>query len=297
MARVFVAVTRGAAGFKRHFVLKRLRPEMSVNPEIVGQFIDEARLSASLVHSNVVPVFDFGRDAEGYYLATEFILGRDLDAVRNASVQVRFKALELPLVMLVAQETLKALSYAHAKTDDNGKRLNLVHRDVSPNNIMVSSSGEVKLLDFGIVKSDDKLTRTQTGVIKGNVFYMSPEQARGIPVDARADLFSLGLVLFCMATGETLYRGTTNYDLLLRSGEGLGTAEWERVQALPTQLRALLERALRSDPAERFQSAEDFMRAIPSGTVASADQLKQLVTQLFGADFEREKQRYFGGTG
>jgi serine/threonine-protein kinase len=198
----------------------------------------------------------------------------------------------MPMVLYVAQEALKALSYAHGKTDDAGKALGLVHRDVSPNNLMVSARGEVKLLDFGIVKAEGKLSQTQAGMIKGNVFYMSPEQARALPVDARSDLFSLGLVLYTAFSGETLYRGVTNYDLLTRAGEGLGQREWDDVRRMPAELAALLERALQADPKKRFQSAEEFARAIPPALVSQAGSMQKLMEDLFKEDFAKERSRF-----
>jgi hypothetical protein len=296
MARISLAITHGAEGFRRQFVLKRLKTELTVNPEIVAQFIDEARLGASLVHSNVVPVFDFGRDDMGYFMAQEYILGRDLESVRRALFEAHRATLDVPLVLYVAHEALRALSYAHGKTDDHGRLMHLVHRDVSPNNLMISARGEVKLLDFGIVKAANKLSQTQTGMIKGNVFYMSPEQARGLEVDARSDLFSLGLVLFTACSGETLYRGTSNYDLLTRAAEGLSPAEWDRVQRLPPVLSKLLQRALQPDPKGRFQSAEEFSHAIPSGA-GTASGMQQLMEALFKDDFARERARFTGAVG
>lgn len=292
MARVSIAVTHGAEGFRRTFVVKRLKTELTVNPELVRQFIDEARLGASLVHSNVVPVFDFGRDNEGYFMAQEYIMGRDVDAVRRALFEKHRSTLDVSLTLYLAQEALKALSYAHGKTDDSGKHMGLVHRDVSPNNLMVSARGEVKLLDFGIVKAEGKLSHTQTGMIKGNVFYMSPEQARGLPVDGRSDLFSLGLVLFTAASGEPLYRGNSNYELLTRAAEGLSAAEWERVKRLPAPLPELLHRALQFDPKDRFASAEEFARAIPVAQVGSAATMQQLMEELFKEDFAEERARF-----
>jgi hypothetical protein len=291
MAKVSLAVTHGEQGFRRQFVVKRLKAELTGNPEVVAQFIDEARLGASLVHSNIVPVFDFGRDADGFFMAQEYIMGRDLDAVRRA-LWDKGTTLDLGKVLYVAQEALKALSYAHGKTDDAGKSLGLVHRDVSPNNLMISAGGEVKLLDFGIVKAEGKLSQTQEGMIKGNVFYMSPEQARGLPVDRRADLFSLGLVLYTSFTGETLYRGQTNYDLLTRAGEGLSAAEWEAVRRLPHELAQLLGGALQTDPKRRFQSAEEFARAIPSAHVGASNALQMLMEDLFRKDFAQERSRF-----
>ncbi len=292
MARVYLAVTRGAEGFKRAFVLKRLRPEIMGNPDAVTHFIDEARLGSSLVHSNIVPVFDFGRDAEGYYMAQEYILGRDFDAVTKASLNRRHAPVELGLVLYVAAETLKALGYAHTRTGDDGRPLGMVHRDVSPNNLMISAQGEVKLLDLGIAKSDENVTKTQAGMVKGNVFYMSPEQARGEPIDGRADLFSLGLVLFTAATGDTLYQGTSNYELLARAAKGLGANEWQRVALLAPELAALLNRVLQADRTSRFASAQEFAAALPAASVAPAQAMQALMGALFAEEFRREQAQF-----
>ncbi len=292
MARVFVAQTKGAEGFKRLFVLKRLRPEMSDHAEVVTQFIDEARLGASLVHSNIVPVFDFGRDAEGYFMAQEFILGRDVDGVVRTSVAKFGRTLDVEVILYIAQEALKALGYAHAKSDETGRPMRLVHRDVSPNNLMISADGELKLLDFGIVKADNKLTKTQEGIVKGNVFFMSPEQARGLPVDLRADLFSLGLVIYAAAAATPLYTGKTNYDLLLKAGGGLGDEDWARVSALPEPIATLLKKALQFDPNERFQNAEEFAAAIPTAKVAPVARVRALMTELFSAEFANDRNRF-----
>ncbi|MEW5738720.1 MAG: serine/threonine-protein kinase [Myxococcota bacterium] len=293
MAKVFVAMVRGAEGFRRLFVVKRLRPELAGTEELVNQFIDEARLGASLVHSNVVPVLDFGRDADGYYMALEYILGRDVDAVVQASMKKRGRALEVPVVLGIAQEALKALSYAHTKTDESGKWLGLVHRDVSPNNLMMTARGEVKLLDFGIVKGEHRLTKTQTGVVKGNLFFMSPEQAKGLPLDGRSDLFSLGLVLFYAATGETLYTGSTNFELLTRAAQGVLEVDLARLKALPEPLSSLLQKALKEDPAQRYADAEDFARAIAAtGQVATAAELKQVMELLLKDELAEEQARF-----
>ncbi len=198
MAEVFTAVANGAEGFSRIFVLKRMRPELSRNQEAVAQFIDEARMQASLVHSNIVPVFDFGRVGSEYFMTQEYIVGRDLTRL----VAGRYDHCQLPLdprfAYYVAHETLQALQFAHDKRDKDGQPLGIVHRDVSPGNIIVSAQGEVKLADFGVVKSNRRVTKTQVGMIKGNANFMSPEQARGHHVDARSDLFSVGLVLYLL---------------------------------------------------------------------------------------------------
>jgi type II secretory pathway pseudopilin PulG len=294
MAHVSVAQVRGAEGFRRLFVLKRLRPEASEHQEIVNQFIDEARLGASLVHSNIIPVFDFGRDAQGYYLAQEYILGRDVAAVVAASVHKRQAALEAKVVSWLAAEALKALQYAHTKTDDRGRPLGLVHRDVSPNNLMLTARGELKLLDFGIVKSEQRLTKTQAGMVKGNLFYMSPEQARGLEVDPRADLFSLGLVLYFAATAQHLYTGQTQYELMTRAAAGLTDEDRRKVQELPATLRAFVARLLENEPSARFASAEEAAAAVPRPTAVSAE-VEALVQSLLGEELRAETARLAAG--
>ncbi len=297
MARVSVAAVEGQEGFRRLFVLKRLKAELLPSAEAVAQFIDEARLGASLVHSNIVPVFDFGRDAEGYYLAQEYIMGRNLDALAQAAMAKTGKPLPVELVLFVAQETLRALDYAHHRADDAGKPLNLVHRDVSPNNLMASERGEVKLLDFGIVKSENRLTQTTPGIVKGNLFFMSPEQARGLPVDARSDLFSLGMVLFVLAAGHTLYGGNTSYDVLTRAALGPVEEDLELIRQLPAPLGPLVEKALKFEPGQRYASAGEFLAAVTAtGRVGSAQSMEVLVRDLFARELEEETNRLRGRT-
>jgi len=287
MAKVYVAVSRGAEGFQRSFVIKRLRSELTTNSEAVNQFIDEGRLGASLVHSNIVPVLDFGRDNDGYYLAQEYILGRSIDRLVEVSMSQLQQPLSPRMVLYLAQEALKALGYAHSKHDDRGNPMGLVHRDVSPSNLMVSERGELKLLDFGIVKSEKRLTKTQTGMVKGNLFFMSPEQAKGLVVDARSDLFSLGMVLLTASLGSTLYTGTTSYELLNRAGAGLTDEDLVRVRAMT--LGPLMEKALRQNPDERYSSADEFAKAVAAvGTPATAGEVGALVQQLFGVELANE---------
>jgi hypothetical protein len=293
MAKVSIAVVRGAEGFKRTFVLKRLKADHQGNQELVNQFIDEARLGASLVHSNVVPVFDFGRDADGYYLAQEYILGRSVDALLQASLDQRGRPLEPAVVVAIAQETLKALSYAHSRTNDAGQPMGLVHRDVSPSNVMVSQRGEVKLLDFGIVKSNDRVTQTQAGVVKGNLFYMSPEQARALNVDARSDLFSLGMVMATALLGTPLYTGNSMYELMTRAAAGPTADDLERIRAGGGPLSTFLLKALSLDPNGRYVDANAMAQALSTvGPAASAQELERLMTELVGDVLADEKKRF-----
>jgi hypothetical protein len=262
MAQVFTAVTFGAEGFRRTFVVKRLRAELSREPGVVAQFIDEANLGSTLVHSNIIPVFDFGKVGEEYFLAQEYILGRDLGRLTARVIERDRRPLPPKVVLYAAAEVLQALEYAHGKLGDGGRPLGIVHRDVSPSNVLVSARGEVKLFDFGIVKAEGRVTKTQHGVVKGNVSFMSPEQARGISVDGRADLFSLGLVMFYCLTGEILYHGETTYELLVKAATGPGPGELARIAALPAPCADVVRKALETDPTKRYQTATEFADAV-----------------------------------
>jgi serine/threonine-protein kinase len=295
MAKVSVAVVRGAEGFKRTFVVKRLKSEHAANQELVNQFIDEARLGASLVHSNIVPIFDFGRDADGYFLAQEYILGRDVDTLIEAHVKKYGTGLPPAIVATIGHEALKALSYAHTRTTDSGEFAGLVHRDVSPANLMISKRGEVKLLDFGIVKSADRVTQTQAGIVKGNLFFMSPEQARALPVDPRSDLFSLGMVMATALVGKPLYTGDNMYDLITRAGAGPTAADLELLSAAAGPLKTFLLKALAVDPEVRFQSASLMSSALASVlSPAPSVELEALMTEFFKDQLDAERQRFSG---
>jgi hypothetical protein len=292
MAEVYTAATFGAEGFRRTFVVKRLRAELAREPSVVAQFIDEANLASTLVHSNIIPVFDFGKVGDEYFMAQEYILGRDLGRLTLRVVERQQQALSPLVVFFAAAETLKALEYAHTKLGDTGRPLGIVHRDVSPSNILVSARGEVKLFDFGIVKAEGRMTKTQHGVVKGNVNFMSPEQARGTDIDARADLFSLGLVIYYCLTGDVLYHGNTTYELLVKAATGPGAEELARIAALPAPADAIVGRALQIDPAQRYQSAADFGAALAPHVGGAAAEAARLMRELFATDFQQEEARF-----
>ena len=304
MAQVFTAVTFGAEGFRRTFVVKRLRAELSRDPAVVAQFIDEAKLGSTLVHSNVIPVFDFGKVGDEYYLAQEYILGRDMGRVTTRSLERLQHPASVTTILHVAAQTLLALEYAHGKLSDSGRPMGIVHRDVSPSNILLSARGEVKLFDFGIVKAEGRVTKTQHGVVKGNVSFMSPEQARGTSIDGRADLFSLGLVIYYCLTGEVLYRGETTYELLVKAATGPGPDELARIAALPAPCAAIVGKALEVNPDRRYQTAAEFAAALAPHTAGGAAAAATTVATLFADDFRAEEARFAaalpqvaGGTG
>jgi hypothetical protein len=292
MAQVYTAVTFGAEGFRRTFVVKRLRAELTRDPAVVAQFIDEANLGSTLVHSNVIPVFDFGKVGDEFYLAQEYILGRDLGRVTARMMERQQRPIPPATVLYVASETLLALEYAHSKLGEGGRPMGIVHRDVSPSNILVSARGEVKLFDFGIVKAEGRVTKTQHGVVKGNVSFMSPEQARGINIDGRADLFSLGLVIYYCLTGSVFYRGETTYELLVKAATGPGAEELERLGALPAPCGEILTKALQTDPNLRYQTAADFAAAITPHIAGGAAASAAMMSTLFAEDFRAEEARF-----
>ncbi|HEX6835558.1 MAG TPA: serine/threonine-protein kinase, partial [Polyangia bacterium] len=204
MAEIYIARTHGVGGFEKLVALKVIHPNFSADPDFVQMLVDEAKLSVQLTHANIVQTFDLGRVDEQYYIAMELIDGIDLyKLLRRASEH----EIDFPfeVAAFIAAEVAQGLDYAHRKRDARGRPLKIVHRDVSPQNVLVSFDGEVKIVDFGIAKAALRGQQTAAGVIKGKYYYMSPEQAWGDPIDARTDIFSAGILLYEMIVGQMLY--------------------------------------------------------------------------------------------
>ncbi|HSS38693.1 MAG TPA: serine/threonine-protein kinase, partial [Polyangia bacterium] len=288
MSELFVAEATGVEGFTRHFVLKRLRPELAHDKEGVAQFIEEARLQAGLVHSNIVPVFDFGVVNGEYFMTQEYIVGRDLGRMVGRYADQHDAGMPETMAYYIAHETLQALAYAHDKRDKSGEPMGLVHRDVSAGNVMVSLLGEVKLGDFGIVKSNRRVSKTEAGMVKGNANFMSPEQARGRPVDHRSDLFSLGQLLYYCLTGNLIYTGENDLEVLYRAASGLTPDDLRALRQLPDPAGPILERALAFDPDHRFQSAMEFADALAPHAGTGKAATAKLMKQLFGDELRRQ---------
>jgi serine/threonine-protein kinase len=189
----------------------------------------------------------------------------------------------------VISEILQALDYAHHKNDETGRPMEIVHRDISPGNILISYRGEVKLSDFGIVKAGQRLSRTDVGLVKGNASYMSPEQARGDVVDSRSDIFSAAVVTFHALTGQALYGGeTTLNQLMVRAAVGLGTAQFDQISNLPPQIAPVLSRALSLEPGQRFQTAGEFCRAVQPMVTGGKAELAEMMARLFPTEMRKE---------
>jgi serine/threonine protein kinase len=288
MGIVYLAMAQGPRGFHKLVVVKELKPELVDEPTFLTMFLDEARLAARLSHPNIVQTNEVGSDGERYFMAMEYLDGRGLDHVRRRSKTTGFGLSSAMHIRIIA-DMLAGLDYAHQLTDFDGTPLQIVHRDVSPQNVFVTFSGHVKLLDFGIAKSAASPHQTSAGVLKGKVSYMSPEQARGLKVDARADVFSAGVMLWEALTGRRL-RGDKNDRETLSARI---TAELPRASSvrpgIPHELDEICARALARDREERYQSAghfqEDLERylAAAAPTVTSRD-VGECVSELFRED-------------
>ena len=260
MAELSKARLSGVEGFQKIVAIKKILPHLADNEEFITMFADEAKLAAQLNHSNIVHIFDLGKIAGGgYFIAMEYVDGRDLRALLQSAKDVG-SPIPTPLAVYVASKVAAALDYAHRRKDADGHDLNIVHRDVSPANILISYEGDIKLCDFGIAKAASKASETQSGALKGKVQYMSPEQAWGRPLDRRSDIFSLGCVLFEMLTEQKLFRGDTELSLLEKVRAARVVAPSTINPEVPKSLDAIVLKSLALEPEDRYSNASDLLR-------------------------------------
>ncbi len=261
MAEVFLGEVVGMQGFKKRVAIKRVLPHLAQNKAFMGMFLDEARLGARLDHANIVSVFDIGAADNTYFLVMEYVDGCNLKALMEG---LRKQGVPFPLgpAVFIAQEACRGLSYAHELTDEQGEPLHIVHRDISPPNILISKRGEVKVTDFGLAKAATQLEKTDPGVVKGKFGYLSPEAAMGQEVDARADLFALGVVLWEMLAGRRLFLGESDYHTV----KLVQAAEVPSLRQLHPDVdeafEQVLRKALARDPRDRFQTAREMGDAL-----------------------------------
>jgi len=273
MATTHLAVRRGAAGFRKVVALKRILTQSESSPESIVLFKGEAKLAADLIHPNIAQVFDFGEIGGVYYMALEFIEGADL-RVLTLALREQNQPMPLDMVKVVAVDLCAALAYAH-QLEINGAPANIVHRDVSPANVLISYAGAVKLADFGIAKAITNEHKTETGVVKGKVAYMAPEQAlMGKSVDGRADLFSLSVVLYEIAAGRRPFTGTSELDTLQNLVTGKYPPLIEVAPHIPYELAAVIERNLKPQVADRFADAEAMLDALAAFTLPANARLQ-----------------------
>jgi len=264
MAELYKAKRTGVEGFQKIVAIKKILPHLADDEEFVTMFADEAKLAAQLNHPNIIHIYDLGKiQAGGYFIAMEYVDGRDLRGIQRAGRDLNIP-LPVPLAVYVASRVASALDYAHRRRDAEGNELNIVHRDVSPQNILISYEGDIKLCDFGIAKAASKASKTQSGALKGKIQYMSPEQAWGRPIDRRSDLFSLGVVLHELLTGERLFQGDTDMNVLEKVRNAEVAPPSRSNPEVPHNLDAVVLKALAREPDERYANASDLLRDLDS---------------------------------
>lgn len=255
MAEIYRAKVFGVDGFEKTLAIKKILPHFSSDKEFISMLTNEAKLVVQLSHPNIVQVYDLGRVREDYFISMEYIHGVNLRQFLTKSLEIG-KPVPIEIGLHIISEVLKGLEYAHSKRGGNGTSLNIIHRDVSPHNILVSYEGEVKLVDFGIARAAQTISHTQLGILKGKVTYMSPEQALGKPLDQRSDIYSAGIILFEMLTGQRLYSGETQLEVLEQVRNTRVTYE-SLDSDIPEVIRKIIAKALAYNVKERYQTAAD----------------------------------------
>ncbi len=300
MAEVFKAKTFSHGGFEKLLVIKRILNHLSDNEEFVEMFVDEARISVELQHPNIIQVFDFGRMHENYYIAMECVEGKDTKGILRKLAERR-KLLPNEYAVYVAHEICKGLDYAHKRPDASGQLLGIIHRDISPSNILVSYTGEVKIADFGIAKARISAYITKDGVLKGKFEYMSPEQACGEQIDLRSDIFATGIILHEMLTGRRLFKTESDVQTLERIKRGEVDPPSKLNPAVPPRLDELVLKALSIDREDRFEDARAMQTALlefmyPATPDLVRESLSHFMTELFSAEIRGERDRLEEGT-
>lgn len=255
MAEVFLAKSQGASGVSKFLAVKRILPQYSENEEFIQMFKEEAKIAVNLNHSNVVSIFDFGMENKQFYLAMEFVEGQNLRQILN-HIKKENKHFSIDQIVYMIKEAAAGLDHAHRCLDGTtGKSLNIIHRDISPQNIMVSFEGEVKIVDFGIAKAESQMENTRAGTIKGKFGYMSPEQADGLPIDLRTDVFSLGIVLWELLANERLFTASSEAATLRKIRECQIPSIRKLNPAIPIELERIVNKSLTKDRSLRYASA------------------------------------------
>src|SRR5688572_28863598 len=260
MAEVYLALSGDLPGFRTLVVVKRILPHLASNAQFIRMFLDEARLAALLDHPNIVRIVEVGHDGEDYFLAMELVQGKPLSALLRKAAR-EHRPPSPALTSYIVAQAASGLAYAHGLTDGDGRTLGVVHRDVSPQNVLISFEGAVKLIDFGVARAFGRVAHTNPGGLKGKIDYMSPEQASAEDVDHRADVFALGVVLWEAVTGKRLFRRDTEL-ATMRAIVDDAIPHPSEVAEVPEELDAIIMRALRKRRDARFASAHDMAVAL-----------------------------------
>ena len=257
MAELYRAMITGVQGFEKLIAIKKILPHLATEEELVRSFIDEAKLAALLHHQNIVQIYDFGSLGESYFIAMEYLLGKDCRIIKSKAKEKNLP-IELQNAIFIVSRICSGLNYAHKLKDFQGKPLNIIHRDISPQNIIITYEGDVKIVDFGIAKAANQASMTQFGMIKGKVAYMSPEQAAGKTIDQRSDIFACGILLYELVTGKRMFSGDTMH-ILANVRDAEFTKPEEAKKDLPEKLLKVLYKALEKEADQRYQTCGDML--------------------------------------
>jgi serine/threonine-protein kinase len=295
MAEVWRARLLGEAGVTKPVLIKKVLPEYVTDEAFIAMFINEARISATLSHGNIAQVYDFGRVGGEYFLAMEYVEGQPLHRIIKRALRSGLSSIPIPLAVFIALELCRGLHYAHTRKDSSGKPLGIVHRDISPDNVLISYEGQVKIVDFGIAKARElRGYNTAPGVVKGKYLFFSPEQARGEEVDARSDVWATGIVLYEMLTGRMPVELETPHAAMLRLSRG----EFSRPSALKPELPAALDqivmKALTVDREKRYESSHAFGDALTEFLYSTTPRFSALALSHFVQELFRQDLRSQG---
>ncbi|HEX8108158.1 MAG TPA: serine/threonine-protein kinase, partial [Kofleriaceae bacterium] len=290
MAQIYLARQTGLGSFERHVVLKTILRERAADQRFVTMFLDEAKLAATLNHQNVAQVYEVDHADGAYFMAMEYVHGENTRAILETTIR-RGWTIPLELGVMIISGAAAGLHHAHERRGKNGQPLQIVHRDVSPANVMVGYDGSIKVLDFGIAKAEERATKTIGGTIKGKYGYMSPEQCKGKPIDRRSDIFALGIVLYELSTLRRAFKGNDDFETMKRIVAGDLVLPSTLVPGFPRELEAIILTALASDPGARFQTAQELIEALDAFTVrakltGSNTAMSRFMGQLFGTKRE-----------
>jgi len=291
MAEVFRAESEGLQGFRKQVAIKRVLPHLSSKKKFISMFLDEARLSAQLSHSNCVQVFDIGVGDASFFIVMEFVDGANLKAIAEHLKKVG-RDFPVEAAIYIALELCKGLAYAHELTDGSGVPLHIVHRDMSPPNVLITKHGEIKIVDFGLAKANSQLEKSEPGIIKGKFSYLSPEAAMGQDVDARTDIFAVGIILWELLSGQRLFLGETDFQTVKKVQAAQVPNILQINKKVPAELERIIARALARDPAQRYPTARALGMELSKfmfrfGSAVSTFDIEELVHSAM-----KERQRY-----
>jgi serine/threonine protein kinase len=296
MAEVYVARSRGVSGFEKRVAIKRILPHHADNERFIKSLVDEAKIAVSLTHPNIAQVYELAMDGDdNYFMVMEYIEGRPLSGVLDAAAGAGSASLPIPHAAQIMSDVAKGLDHAHKKTDPRGVGLSIVHRDVSPQNVLISYQGDAKLIDFGIARAHNRLAQTCHGVIKGKLRYLAPEIAMGEAVDHRADIYCAGLVLFELLTGEPMFHPRDDFDAVQQAREANVRSPRSINPNVPETLDQIVMRACAKDRAQRYASAKDlhidlrvFLNQRHPTFIGS--EIAEYMEHLFAEDIARERR-------